>query len=598
MKKQPCPRKRFVKKRPCPQAGGQAAADLLHHLPCLCFSKDAETGAYTACNQAFADYAHRHRPEEVVGLTDAQIFDPDTAVHFVGDDRKALSMEEPYVFFEDVPDASGSTIRHLRTTKQKFTDGTGRLCTLGMCLDLTEMVQENSRIRASYEKVKNTNLIYSHIAQTLALGYIRLFYVNLDTESFLEYVVDRDRTSLGESRRGSRFFDTCRQEAPKLIYPRDLAAFRQAMDRDHLMEALRQNKSFVTICRRQTEAGPAYVSIKVTRMESDDRFIIIGVTDIDEQVRQRRAAERMQEERMAYARLNALTGDFLCVYLVEPETGRYREYSATEDFQSYSLPREGTDFFAAARAAGRIAVYPRDLRHFLNAFTSQGVLKELRRRGIFVLRCRLMIDGKPTHVHIKAAMVQEKEGPRMVVGINNIDTQVQQEQEYARQLAQAQSKASTDALTGVKNKMAFLEAEAWLDRRIAEGRRPEFAMVVLDVNGLKQVNDTDGHQAGDAYLQAACRIICGIFQYSPVFRVGGDEFAVIAQGQDYSCIHALVEQVDAHNLRASAAGEVVIACGMALYEDDSSAAAVFQRADHRMYQNKSWLKSGAVGNPG
>ena len=59
-----------------------SVASLLSNMPAMSFSKDAETGRYLACNQSFADYAHKGSPEGVVGLTDAEIFDPETAAHF------------------------------------------------------------------------------------------------------------------------------------------------------------------------------------------------------------------------------------------------------------------------------------------------------------------------------------------------------------------------------------------------------------------------------------------------------------------------------------------------------------------------------------
>ena len=568
----------------------QASVALLNNLPGLSFSKDARTGAYLACNQAFADYAHRRNPLGVAGLTDAQIFDAETAAHFTEDDAHALSMDEPYIFYEDVPDATGEMIRHLRTTKLKFTDQTGRLCTLGMCLDVTELVQEASRTKAAYEKAVSANLIYSHIAQTLALGYTDLFYVNLDTGEFIEYQIEKEQSALGEARRGARFFETVRAEAPKKIYSKDLEGFLAAMDRETLVAALERSGTFVMTYRRLSERGPVYVSMKVSPMQSAERFIIIGVTDIDEQMKQRRAAERMREERIAYTRLNALNGDFLCVYLVLPESGRYREYSVTTGSECFALPKEGTDFFAAARENGRRAVLPENLPLFLSTFTMQNVLSVIQRSGLFVLSCRLMMDGRPTHVQIKAAMVQEREGPRLVVGINNVDAQVRQEEEYARQLAQAQSKARIDALTGVKNRHAFLEAEEHLDRMIAERRMDRFALAILDVNDLKKVNDTLGHQAGDQYIRDACQVICGVFRNSPIFRIGGDEFAVIAQGEDYLRREELMEQMAAYNASAAGKGQVVIACGMAVCEGDTCTATVFERADHNMYRNKTQLK--------
>ena len=124
-------------------------SSLLTNMPAMSFSKDAETGVYLACNQAFAEYAGKKKPEEVVGLTDHQIFDKATADHFVEDDKKALAMDRTYVFFEDVPDAFCSVIRNLQTTKKKYLDGNGRKCLLGMCVDVTETTKAKAEEAAN-----------------------------------------------------------------------------------------------------------------------------------------------------------------------------------------------------------------------------------------------------------------------------------------------------------------------------------------------------------------------------------------------------------------------------------------------------------------
>ena len=195
-----------------------------------------------------------------------------------------------------------------------------------------------------------------------------------------------------------------------------------------------------------------------------------------------------------------------------------------------------------------------------------------------------MMNGKPRYVQLKAALVEEKDGARLIVGISDIDAQVRHEEEYVKNLAQARIEASVDALTGVKNRHAYLMAEERLNTQIATGQVSEFAVVVLDVNDLKTVNDTEGHEAGDQFIQSACKIICNTFKHSPVFRVGGDEFAVIAQGQDYGRIGELVRQMSDHNAQALQTGGAVISCGMARREKDESVAPVFERADQEMYR--------------
>ena len=178
-------------------------ASLMSNMPAMSFSKDAATGRYLACNQPFAEYAHKENPEGVVGLTDFEIFDPETAAHFVEDDQKALAMDEPYIFFEDVPDASGKTIRNLQTTKLKFTNENGRLCTLGLCVDVTEIARMKSSEAREHEMQEKIDLQEKLLAEqrqkeqqnsmivALSSDYRSVYYVNLDEDIAICYLEDK-----------------------------------------------------------------------------------------------------------------------------------------------------------------------------------------------------------------------------------------------------------------------------------------------------------------------------------------------------------------------------------------------------------------------
>ena len=571
----------------------QTIASALDHMPGMNFTKDAETGAYIVCNQAFAKYAHKASPDDVAGLTDADIFDAKTAAHFMEDDRMALSMEEPYVFIEDVRDAVGNQ-RQFQITKLKYTDASGRLCLLGIYQDMTDTVRVEREIattKEAYEKVRSTGIIYTHIAQALARGYNNLYYINLDSEEFTEYRSDNENGSLSEVRRGYHFFEECRTEAEQLVHPDDRDAFVKAMDRRTLVAALDRNRAFVMTYRLMLKQGPTYVTMKISRMEDDERCIVMGITNVDEQMKERRAVERIKEEKTAYARITALTGTFICVYIVDPVTNRFRVFSVAEGYEFVAQEKEGSDFFLSARERVEQTIHPDDRNRFLTVATRENILAEIERFGIFTLSYRIMMKEKPLYVQFKAAMVEENEERHLIVGINDIDAQVRQEEEYVRHLAQARMNANIDALTGVKNRHAYLMAEERLNLLAEEDKAPEFAIVILDVNDLKEVNDTSGHSAGDQYIRDACKIICDIFKHSPVFRIGGDEFAVIVQGSDYQCVEALLRKVNEQNAESVRTGGIVIACGMAKYGNDDSVASVFERADREMYQNKSFLKS-------
>ncbi|MBR0409797.1 MAG: diguanylate cyclase [Eubacterium sp.] len=127
---------------------------LMTNIPAMSFSKDVLTGVYLACNQFFAEYAGKSDPSEVVGLKDFDIFDPVTAAHFVEDDHKTLIRNEAYVFFEDETDATGNVIRNLQISKKKFRDASGRLCILGLGVDVTETTKAKAEEAANQVRIQ------------------------------------------------------------------------------------------------------------------------------------------------------------------------------------------------------------------------------------------------------------------------------------------------------------------------------------------------------------------------------------------------------------------------------------------------------------
>lgn len=156
--------------------------------------------------------------------------------------------------------------------------------------------------------------------------------------------------------------------------------------------------------------------------------------------------------------------------------------------------------------------------------------------------------------------------------------------------------ASTDSLTGVRNKHAYSEYETALNQQIQTGQIEKLAVVVGDINGLKRVNDTQGHTAGDQLIKDACALICEYFTHGSVFRVGGDEFVVVLQGKGYDTMNAVMDELNQKIEENIANGAVVISIGCAvLTQKDQLLRDVFDRADQMMYERKKALN--AMGAP-
>ena len=154
-----------------------------------------------------------------------------------------------------------------------------------------------------------------------------------------------------------------------------------------------------------------------------------------------------------------------------------------------------------------------------------------------------------------------------------------------------------DTLTNVSNRRAYEDKEIFLQSEINSGSGLRFAIAMFDVNNLKLINDSKGHEAGDEYLIKACRLICNVFKHSPVYRVGGDEFITVLTGEDFNNRETLIKEIEKRlspyqSTLPIPEDYVSIACGLSEYdpEKDKSVQDVFKRADDLMYKNKAHIK--------
>lgn len=454
-------------------------------------------------------------------------------------------------------------------------------------------IDEQVRAKEAFERVRNESATFSRIAQALAQEYVSIHYVNMENDTFIEYSSDASFGELGIEKEGEDFFGVSEKNTLRVIAPEDQDAFLRAINKDNIVRYLEDHKISTLAYRLMLDGRPTWMSMKTMHMEGEDdsEHIIVAVSNIDEQMRQQERLKKSEEERITYSRIaQALSGDFFSIYVYDPKTKNFQEYAAEEERGALGLVRSDRDFFAQTSVDARAYIYPDDCEMFLSAFNEESLLDALESRGVFTLKYRMIIDGVPTWVSMKATMLEEDGEPLVIIGVNNIDAQVRREQEFDYNLSVAREKAYRDPLTGVKSKHAFLEKLQEMNATIARGEQGPFSVVMCDVNGLKGVNDSLGHAAGDELIREAAAKICRTFKHSPVYRVGGDEFAVVSEGSDCENAVSLVEGFRGACAKNASVGGVVVACGLAIYTDQMDFDVVFREADADMYENKKLLK--------
>ena len=168
---------------------------------------------------------------------------------------------------------------------------------------------------------------------------------------------------------------------------------------------------------------------------------------------------------------------------------------------------------------------------------------------------------------------------------------------------EAETLANTDPLTGLAN-MRHLQAQLRHNLGLVKRYEQPFALLVIDVDGLKRVNDGQGHQAGDRVLvQVGLAMRRTIRAVDTPARIGGDEFCVLAPSQTAEAARPLAER-----LAAAVAGETagddadpgvgasigVVSCP----EHGDDAEALLDAADQAMYRAKAIGRAGGAGRAG
>ena len=214
------------------------------------------------------------------------------------------------------------------------------------------------------------------------------------------------------------------------------------------------------------------------------------------------------------------------------------------------------------------------------------LLRKVQRDGANPVRMTEVLsaaDGGPRHVLIVGFPVEGASPPCLAgVAIDITDQKVRVD-ELAQQ-------ALVDGLTGLYNLRGFfLFAEHEL--KVARRRGTQSAIVYADVDGLKQINDTKGHEQGSAMLVATAELLRHVFRECDVIgRLGGDEFAIFAsdvRGDPELLIQRLYRAI-AQQAAAEGAEVLSVSAGVGSFppDPDLRLTDLLNAADQAMYQNK------------
>ena len=380
---------------------GAFRQNIFNTIPMCVLEISGDNVCFVRTNKAYREFMSRYFDIDLSDPSIPHYADPyGTGAYFMKMLRNCCNTESRAFFDEELHDGS---VVHFFARKISVNPVTGMTAAAVAVLSVSE---------------SDFGATYAGIARALASDYHNLFYVDLNTERFIEYSLPEDRNELAMEQRGEDFFEKSFRDAEHLIFKDDKELFFKRFTKEKIVKALDEDGVFTMTYRMVDDGKPQYTSMKITRMP-DGNHIIIGVNVVDYQMRQKQLEEDLKKERDTMLRVMALSDGYMSLFTIDPETGNYTEYSASEEFSSLGSAKQGDNFFSQAIIDSKKYFHPDDVEQFCESFTKENILGAIRENGRFSIHYRLMMGGDPRPVSLVIAPFVDNESIKWVAGIRD-----------------------------------------------------------------------------------------------------------------------------------------------------------------------------------
>ncbi len=261
-------------------------------------------------------------------------------------------------------------------------------------------------------------LTFTGIARALSVDYIDIYQVDLKTGHFIEYEPDRENIDIRVKREGDDFFAASRKDAMLYIHEYDRDGFVRTFTKENVVSSIDEHGVFTYTYRADSYGDTIYVNMKALRLGGDGDQIIIGVNNVDAQMRERETLDRLKEEQATYSRISALMGDFIAIYTVDPDSGAYMEYSSSKEYSAQGISKVGLNFFEESYINSEGRIHPDDREVLKKVLTKDNILAATRDGKVFKHKYRMKFGDEYIKLSLRAGLVREKDGVQFIIGIS------------------------------------------------------------------------------------------------------------------------------------------------------------------------------------
>ncbi len=531
---------------------------LMESMTDLSFAKDRDF-RYLCCSRGFAHLVGLEREEDVVGKTDFDLFDRALAEKYRADDENVVRTGEPILdSVEPIPSDDGAA-HYSSTSKFILRDAAGA------CVGLYGTGRDITAYRTTFEQLQLlTNSIPGGLATYEISPYaLRMLYCSDGFLSDTEYTREE-------------YAELAKTDPLQLVLKED-----QPRMRDVIRRLLDGEERFSCEYRTNSKSGACrWLNMQGVVVERRGESVVVNAVKLD--ITQRKLTEeqlRISEEQYRIAQRQS--GTIMCRFEVAD-----RSVSMSDEVAAaFDTPNKVFDVPYAPVRLGSIASDSADA--YIGFY--EAILRG-EKTGAAEFECR-MRDGRRRMSASFSTIFSDRGAPvSAVISMRDITEQYHREAERRMLLEEGrilQEQAAKDGMTGVYNRRA---AEAAVSKRLSETKGRPCAMLIADLDDLKQINDSLGHPQGDRAIELVAQTLKVQFRQTDVVgRIGGDEFLVFLDGvSDDKQIHKTVAML-MRRIKKSKVGEkndhpVYISIGAALgMAGEDTFETLYEKADKALY---------------
>lgn len=436
-------------------------------------------------------------------------------------------------------------------------------------------------INQSKEKGSNPESPYTALAKILAKNFISLAEVDLSTGNAIVYESRKDLELVGKELQWSALVD---RYAQRRIYPEDRSKVL-SLTQDYLNSFFDKGREELVLevrCRSEN-AAYMWVEINISVISPQERRLLVTTRSIDEDRMLKSIVEQFVFQDLDY------------FVLLNAKNDTYTMFSAKKNGTPVP-PVYGESYSAQVLEYNARYVAPEEFQEITDNMQIPHVLEMLEKEERYSFSASGITDQGAFRRTRLQFQYYDKEAGLILLTRTDITRMFMEEQEKNERLAAALRDARQDPLTGIYNQKG---TEALTIDLLTKQTENKAVFLFVDVDNFKMVNDTLGHQEGDALLRFLANSIRDIAaEYHGIAgRIGGDEFLLFLPGissmeKVKNCAGRVCHAFDAVAEGAMKAIPISCSVGISIYpEDGSDYKTLLRKADQALYTSKRYGKN-------